>query len=127
MVVSLAGGLLLTETVRAVGLDRELSATLGRCRRPFAVHDPAKVITDLPVILVLGGDCLADVALLRTEPGVYGAVTSDPTVSRTIDRPALAAPRALRAINTARPAARGVAVGWRAGSRPRHRPERHLA
>ncbi len=35
--------------------------------------------------LALGGDCLADIALLRAEPGVYGLVASDPTVSRTID------------------------------------------
>lgn len=40
-VVSQAGGLLLTETVRAVGLDRALSAALGPWRRPNAVHDPA--------------------------------------------------------------------------------------
>ena len=49
------------------------------------MHDPAKVITDLAVTLALGGDCLADVALLRAEPGVYGLVASAPTVSRTID------------------------------------------
>jgi hypothetical protein len=32
-VVSQAGGLLLTETVRVVGLDRELAAALGRWRQ----------------------------------------------------------------------------------------------
>jgi len=46
------------------------------------VHDPAKVVLDLAVVLALGGDCLADVAVLRAEPGVYGAIASDPTVSR---------------------------------------------
>jgi hypothetical protein len=40
------------------------------------------VITDLAIALAVGGDCLADVALLRA---VFGAVASDPTVSRTID------------------------------------------
>ncbi len=40
-VVSQAGGVLLTETVRAVGLDSALSAALARWRRPLAVHDPA--------------------------------------------------------------------------------------
>jgi hypothetical protein len=69
-VVSQAGGLLLTETIRAVGLDRALSLALSRWRRPLAVHDPAKVLCDLAVTLGLGGDCLADVALLRAEPGV---------------------------------------------------------
>jgi hypothetical protein len=33
----------------------------------------------------VGGDCLADVALLCAEPGIYGLVASDPTMSRTID------------------------------------------
>jgi hypothetical protein len=56
--------------------------------------------------LALGGDCLADVALLRAEPGVFGPVASDPTVSRTIDVLATDAPRVLAAINAARAAAR---------------------
>ena len=93
-VVSQAGGVLLTETIRAVGLDRELSAALARWRLPLAVHDPAKVVTDLAVMLALGGDCLADIVLLRAEPGVYGLVASDPTVSRTIDALAAEADRA---------------------------------
>ena len=61
---------------------------------------------DLAVTLALGGDCLADVALLRAEPGVYGRVASDPTVSRTIDVLAADADAALKAIDTARAAAR---------------------
>ena len=108
-VVSQAGGLLLTETVRAVGLDRELSAALGPWRLPNAVHDPAKVVLDLAVTLALGGDCLADIAVARAEPGVYGPVASDPTVSRVIDRMAADVPRALAAISAARAAARGRA------------------
>jgi hypothetical protein len=79
---------------------------VARWRKPLAVHDPAKVITDLAVMLALGGDCLADIALLRAEPGVFGRIASDPTVSRTIDALADVAPRALSAINTARALAR---------------------
>lgn len=104
--VGQAGGVLLTETVAVTGLDREMSAALAPWRRPGAVHDPAKVVTDLAVTLALGGDCLADVALLRSEPGVYGPVASDPTVSRAIAALAADAPAALKAINTARAAAR---------------------
>jgi hypothetical protein len=51
---------------------------------PSAVHDPAKVIIDMAMTLALGGDCLADLALLRAEPSRYGRVASDPTLSRTI-------------------------------------------
>ncbi len=105
-VVSQAGGVLLVEAVRAAGLDGSLSRALGRWRKPTAIHDPAKVVLDLAVTLALGGDCLADVAVLRAEPGVYGPVASDPTVSRTIDALAADAPRALAAINSARAQAR---------------------
>jgi hypothetical protein len=125
MVVSQAGGLVLTETIRAVGLDRELSKALARWRLPLAIHDPGKVITDLAVTLALGGDCLADIALVRAEPGVYGLVASDPTVSRTIARLAADAPAALAAIASARSSARARA--WRlAGQRaPDHGADRN--
>ena len=105
-VVSRAGGLLLTDAIRASGLDTGLSRALAPWRKPLARHDPAKVITDLAVALALGGDCLADIAVLRGEPGVFGAVASDPTVSRTIDALAADAVRVLKAIDTARAAAR---------------------
>jgi hypothetical protein len=104
--VAQGGGVLLTDTVRAAGLDVGLSAALAPWRRPLAVHDPAKVVADLALSLALGGDCLADLALLRAEPGVYGRVASDPTVSRTITALAADAPAALAAIDTARAAAR---------------------
>jgi hypothetical protein len=32
--------------------------------------------------LALGGDCLADVAVLRAQPELFGPVASDPMVSR---------------------------------------------
>jgi hypothetical protein len=96
-VVSQAGGVLLTETIRAVGLDKKLSGALAHWRHPNAVHDPAKVVLDLAVTLAMGGDCLADIAVLRPEPDVYGPVGSDPTVSREIARLADDPAAALRA------------------------------
>jgi hypothetical protein len=89
------------------------------------VHPPAKVLCDLAIMLALGGDCLADVALLRVEPGVYGRVASDPTVSRVLDRLATDATRVLAAIDRARAAAR--ARVWRlAGKRaPDHDASPH--
>jgi hypothetical protein len=107
-VVSQAGGVALVETVRVAGLDRAFSTALAWWRKPMAIHDPGKVITDLAIALALGGDCLADVALLRAEPAVFGRVASDPTVSRTIDALAGDAKRALAAIDTARAAARAA-------------------
>ncbi|WP_327107100.1 IS1380 family transposase [Nonomuraea glycinis] len=104
--VSQAGALLLLHTLRATGLDQALSTQL-QCWRPArAVHDPGKVIADLALTLALGGDCLADIALLRSQPDLFGPVASDPTVSRLIDRLAADPARALKAIRAARADAR---------------------
>ena len=101
-VVSQAGSVLLVETVRRSGLDTAVSAALQRWRKPRAVHDPGKLLLDVALAVALGRDCLADVALLRTEPAVFGPVASDPTVSRLVDTLAAAGPRALATIRRAR-------------------------
>jgi Transposase DDE domain group 1 len=105
-IVSQGGGLLLTRTLAVKGLDRGLSAGLERWRAPRAVHDPGKIIGDLAVMLALGGDCLADIGLLRAEPALFGPAASDPVVSRLVAKLAADARRALRAIRAARAAAR---------------------
>ena len=66
--VSQAGAVLLWETLRATGLGRGLSAALEPWRAPRAVHDPGKIVADLAAALALGGDCLADIAVLREQP-----------------------------------------------------------
>jgi hypothetical protein len=105
-IVSQGGGLLLAQTLRATGLDRGLDAALEWWRQPRAVHSPGKIITDLAVAVALGGDCLADVAMLRAQPELFGPAASDPVVSRLVTRLAADAPRALKAIRAARAAAR---------------------
>jgi hypothetical protein len=105
-IVSQGGGLLLAQTLRATGLDHGLDAALERWRQPRAVHSPGKIITDLAVAVALGGDCLADVAMLRAQPEIFGPAASDPVVSRLVTRLAADAPRALKAIRAARAAAR---------------------
>ncbi len=82
------------------------------------MHDPGKVILDLTVTLALGGDALSDIATLRAEPGVYGLVASDPTVSRTIQALAQDADRVLAAIDMARQEARTTAWGLAGGHAP---------
>ncbi|WP_055524839.1 IS1380 family transposase [Streptomyces graminilatus] len=101
-VVSQAGSVLLVETVRKIGLDQAISAALAPWRRPRAVHDPGKMLVDLALAVAIGGDCLADVAMLRAEPGVFGPVASDPTVSRLIGTLAASGEKALTAIRAAR-------------------------
>jgi hypothetical protein len=80
--VSQAGVLLLAEAARVTGLDEGLSGGLARWRAPRAVHDPGKILSDLAMALGLGGDCLADVAVLRARPELAGPVASDPVISR---------------------------------------------
>ncbi|WP_079149990.1 IS1380 family transposase [Streptomyces hygroscopicus] len=101
-VVSQAGGVLLVETVRKTGLDQAISAALAPWRKSRAVHDPGKVLLDVALAVALGGDCLADVGMLRAEPAVFGPVASDPTVSRLIDTLATGGNRALTALRQAR-------------------------
>jgi hypothetical protein len=70
------------------------------------VHDPGKIIADLAAAVALGGDCLADIAVLREQPALAGPVASDPVVSRLVSSLARDLPRALKAIRAARAAAR---------------------
>jgi Transposase DDE domain group 1 len=104
--VSQAGAVLLWETMRVTGLGKGLSAALQPWRAPRAVHDPGKVVADLAAALALGGDCLADIAVLREQPDLAGPVASDPVVSRLVRSLAADGPRALAAIREARAAAR---------------------
>src|ERR1700728_4267094 len=104
--VSQAGAVLLWETMRVTGLGAGLSRGLARWRAPRAVHDPGKIIADLAAAVALGGDCLADIAVLREQPELAGPVASDPVVSRLAAALAADLPRALKAIRAARAAAR---------------------
>ncbi|MEU2977420.1 IS1380 family transposase [Streptomyces hirsutus] len=101
-VVAQAGAVLLVETVRRTGLDAAISAALEPWRKARTVHDPGKILLDVALAVALGGDCLADVGLLRAEPAVFGPVASDPTVSRLVDTLAAGGTRALTALRAAR-------------------------
>jgi Transposase DDE domain group 1 len=117
-IVSQAGGLLLTRACRVTGLDRGLDAALERWRPARAAHSPGKIITDLAVAVALGGDCLADVAVLRAQPELFGPVASDPVVSRLVTRLAADVPRALKVIRAARATARQRAWDLAGGAAP---------
>ena len=104
--VSQAGAVLLFEALRVTGLSRGLSQSLARWRSPRAVHDPGKVIADLAAALALGGDCLADIAVLRDQPHLAGPVASDPVVSRLVSTLAGDVETALAAVRAARASAR---------------------
>jgi hypothetical protein len=78
------------------GLPRGLSAGRARWRAPRAAHDPGKIAADMATALALGGDCLADIAVLREQPELAGPVAADPVVSRLVSQLAGDLPRALR-------------------------------
>ena len=91
--VSQAGALLLAEAVRVTGLGRGLPAGLARWRAPRAVHDPGKILTDLVMALALGGDCLADIAVLRALLFIWKVPSAG--TDRTLDKPYPPRPKAL--------------------------------
>lgn len=104
--VSSSGALLIGQTARLAGLRAALSAALGPWWGQRAVHDPGKVLLDVATAVALGGDCLADVAVVRAQPQVFGPVASDPTVSRLIAALAADIEMSLPAIRAARAQAR---------------------
>jgi hypothetical protein len=110
--ISHAGGVLLVETARRSGLAKELSARCRAWRRPLAIHDPGKIVLDLALMVALGGDAACDLGVLRAQPGLFGVVASDPTVSRLVATLAQDVENALAAIACARAVARERVWGW---------------
>jgi Transposase DDE domain group 1 len=106
--ISSSGAALLVQTAQVSGLARGLSGQLRPWRAARSVHDPGKTVLDLAVAIALGGDCLADAALVRAQPELFGAVASDPTISRLIDALGDDPGAAIAAIRGARAAARAV-------------------
>lgn len=115
-IVSSAGTLLLAETAQVTGLGEALSQALAPWRAPQAFHDPGKIVCDVAVSLAAGGDCPADVAMLRAQQELFGPVASDPTVSRLVATLAGAGEPALAALRAARAQTRERA--WNLGGAP---------
>lgn len=90
------------EETFGVGRGHHCVHRARRWRRPRAVHDPGKILLDVAMAVALGGDRLADIAMLRCEPAVFGPVVSAPTVSRLSDTLAASGEKALQAIRSAR-------------------------
>jgi Transposase DDE domain group 1 len=109
-----AGALLIAELADRVGLTAGLAAAMAHTRRRCSAHDPGVVLTQLAVSLTDGGDCLADIAVLRNQADLFGDVASDPTVWRVLDS---IHSEGLRNIAKARAAARACA--WTAGAAPK--------
>lgn len=111
--VSHAGSALLSEMADRLGLTAGLSRAMAPTRKRKSAHDPGVVLRDLAVMLADGGDCLADLAVLRDQPDLFGKVGSGPTVWRVLNS---IGPEQLAAIRKAR--ARARAHAWEAGATP---------
>ena len=84
--VSHAGSALLAQIADKSGLTQALSVRLAGLKARRSGHDPGRVVRDLAVMLADGGDCLADIGALRDQDALFGAVASDSTAFRVIDR-----------------------------------------
>jgi len=84
--VSHAGSALLAQVADKSGLTRALSRELGPLQLRVGSHDRGSVVRDLAVMLADGGDCLADMAVVRDQAALFGATASDSTAFRVIDQ-----------------------------------------
>jgi len=95
-----AGTRLLADLADATGLTTAFGDALASLKQRDRGHDPGRVAVDVAVMLADGGEAIADIAVLRDQPEVFGQVASDPTVWRVlagIDDAALGRLQAARA------------------------------
>jgi hypothetical protein len=84
--VSHAGSALLAQVADRLGLTRALSLRLAGLKQRRRGHDPGRVIRDLAVMLANGGECVSDLGAVREQEALFGAVASDSTAFRVLDR-----------------------------------------
>jgi hypothetical protein len=84
--VSHAGAALVALVADRVGLTKALSLRLAAIKQRRRGHDPGRVIRDLAVMLVDGGECVSDLGAVREQDPLFGSVASDSTAFRVVDR-----------------------------------------
>lgn len=84
--VSHAGSALIARVADKLGLTAGLSLRLAVLKQRRRGHDPGRVIRDLAVMLADGGECVSDLGAVRDQEPLFGAVASDSTAFRTVDR-----------------------------------------
>jgi hypothetical protein len=98
---------------RQVGLDGGAIGGNGAHSTPSFGPRSGRVVRGLVVSIANGGDCLADLAVLREQPDLFGEVASSPTAWRVI---AAITPERLGILREARRQARERA--WANGAAP---------
>jgi hypothetical protein len=110
-VVSHAGSRLLADVADRTTLTAELGEALVGLRKPRSRHDPGRVLVDMAVAVADGATTISDVAVLADQAALFGAVASDSTCWRLLDRLGTAQ---LGAVALARAGAREVVWAQRA-------------
>lgn len=110
-VVSHAGSRLLADVANRTTLTAELSGALAGLRKPWARHDPGRILVDLAVAVADGATTISDIAVLADQAELFGAVASDSTCWRLLDQLNRIH---LNAVAAARAAAREVVWAQRA-------------
>lgn len=111
--VSRSGTALAGELAQRLGVTAALCEALEHLHRRRPVHDPGRVLVDLAVMLIDGGECVSDLGGLADQPDLFGQVASHSTASRVLHA---IGPEERAAIRAARVAARERA--WGLGVRP---------
>ena len=101
----LVGVHMLGELADRVGLSLAYSAAVPQRGERAPVHDRGRLLAQVAVMLAAGGRCVADMAALRDQPALFGAVASDPTIWRVFDA---IDPTVLDALRAARADARAA-------------------
>jgi hypothetical protein len=113
-VVSHAGSRLLADLADRTTLTEGLGVELARLRKRRPTHDPGRVLVDMAVAVADGARTISEVAVLEHQPALFGAVASDSTCWRLLDK---LDDRALSGVAAARAAAREVVWAQRAETR----------
>jgi hypothetical protein len=106
---------LLGELADRLGLTVELGRRANLGVRAGA-HDRGQVLGDLVVMLADGGDCVSDLAALRDQPELFGAVASTSTAWRVLAEEVAGDPRGIAALWSA--LARVREQAWALGAAP---------
>ncbi len=84
-VVGHVGARVLSDLSDTTGLTEGLSVAMAPTKKRRRGHDRGQVVVDLAVMIADGGDAISDLAVLRDQPELFGAVASTPTAWRTLE------------------------------------------
>ena len=86
-VVSHAGSELLREMSEFTGLSATWDAAFLGTYKALPIHFRGRVLADMAVAIADGADSISDLAILRDQPQLFGAVASTPTCGCRKPRP----------------------------------------